>query len=186
MIALLVFRFLLPYLFCSTSFTLFYFFFRSTWSSGHRQIQNFFDGQRSFEKKKSLQKRSSLSSDLHMFKEWIGPSDKTFVNDHNDKADSLHESMTSLSLRTKRQSSCIAASLQSYEYPIISSKNYNYPFWFLRKGSVIFSLKGAVLRKYCTWSCTAFKEVYWLPNSKAFLNMSTLSVVAERYPAVPC
>ena len=141
-----------------------------------------------FWKKKSLQKRSSLSSDLHMFKEWIGPSDKTFVNDHNDKADSLHESMTSLSLslRTKRQSSCIAASLQSYEYPIISSKNYNYPFWFLRKGSVIFSLKGAVLRKYCTWSCTAFKEVYWLPNSKAFLNMSTLSVVAERYPAVPC
>ena len=124
----------------------------------------------------------------NMFKEWIGPSDKTFVNDHNDKADSLHESMTSLSLslRTKRQSSCIAASLQSYEYPIISSKNYNYPFWFLRKGSVIFSLKGAVLRKYCTWSCTAFKEVYWLPNSKAFLNMSTLSVVAERYPAVPC
>ena len=91
-----------------------------------------------FWKKKSLQKRSSLSSDLHMFKGWIGPSDKIFVNDHNDKADSLHESMTSLSLRTKRQSSCIAASLQSYEYPIISSKNYNYPFWFLRKGSVFF------------------------------------------------
>ena len=91
-----------------------------------------------FWKKKSLQKRSSLSSDLHMFKGWIGPSDKIFVNDHNDKADSLHESMTSLSLRTKRQSSCIAASLQSYEYPIISSKNYNYPFWFLRKGCVVF------------------------------------------------
>ena len=52
-IAPLVFRSLLPYLFCSTSLTLFYFFFLSTWSPGHRQIQNFFDGQRSFEKKKA-------------------------------------------------------------------------------------------------------------------------------------
>ena len=126
-IAPLVFRSLLPYLFCSTSLTLFYFFF--FYRHGLLDTDKYKTSSMDKEvlKKKSLQKRSSLSSDLHMFKGWIGPSDKTFVNDHNDKADSLHESMTFLSLRTKRQSSCIAASLQSYEYPIISSKNYNYP-----------------------------------------------------------
>ena len=68
-IAPLVFRSLLPYLFCSTPLTLFYFFFLSTWSPEHRQTQNFFDGLSSFGPEgKSLQKRSSLSSDLHMLK----------------------------------------------------------------------------------------------------------------------